>query len=270
MDAATVAAMCMLHAQNPAAYPLPSAAFLCPSSAAASVHFRDVASAATGRGGPPVFEPLRTIVSRHDALDAMARTVIAEAGDQGDSGMAGVVFTILNRVTDGRWGRTVEAVVNAPGQFEPVMRAGGSWRALRPVSVAEQARVNTIVNLALDGRLPDPTGGARFFQNPQLVARRARVGTVSPGLVNFGGAAPSAVIGAHAFYVAAGRLTEAGRGRGLGAAGAAQRSVSHEIFVGANRIGDVIGPRVPVASSGARTGIERGERPDPAGIFIAD
>jgi len=77
------------------------------------------------------------------------------------------------------------------------MRAGGDWRNLPAVSAAAQARVDTILNLALEGRLPDLTGGARFFQNPAIVASRARAGSVPAGLVNFGGATPSAVIGAH-------------------------------------------------------------------------
>ena len=111
----------------------------------------------------------------------------------------------LQRLADGRWGGSVEAVVNARRQFEPVMRAGGSWRSLPAVSEARQARIDTIINLALEGRLPDPTNGARFFQNPQIVAGRAARGEVSAGLVNFGGAPPSAVIGAHSFYVEAGR-----------------------------------------------------------------
>ena len=155
--------------------------------------------------------------------EAIARVAYAEAANQGDSGLAGVVYTIINRLADGRWGGSVEAVVNARRQFEPVMRAGGSWRSLPTVSEARQARIDTIINLALEGRLPDPTNGARFFQNPQIVAGRAARGEVSAGLVNFGGAPPSAVIGAHSFYVEAGRegarrLVLAGRRQRLVAA----------------------------------------------------
>lgn len=182
----------------------------------------------------------------------MARVVIAEAGDQGASGVAGVVFTILNRLSDGRWGGTVEAVVDAPGQFEPVARAGGSWRSLRPVSAAQEAKVSTIVNLALDGRLPDLTGGARYFQNPQIVAARARAGTVPASLVDFGGVTPSAVIGAHAFYpefyseqVRAHRsATGESRARAL----AGSRGSASVIFVGENRADLVAESRLTEAS----------------------
>lgn len=177
---------------------------------------------------------LRLLVDRPDARAGIARVAFAEAGNQGDSGLAAVVYTILNRLADGRWGPSVDAVLNAHGQFEPVMRAGGDWRGLPPVSEAAQARIDTILNLVLDGRLPDLTGGARYFQNPTIVAARARAGQVSPALVNFGGAAPSAIIGAHRFYVAAGP-GGAGRRR---PSPARPSTSSGGLFVGDNRVAD--------------------------------
>ena len=132
--------------------------------------------------------------------DGIARVAYAEAGNQGDSGLAGVVYTILNRLMDGGFGDGLDRVLDAPGQFEPVTRAGGNWTALPVRAAIEQAHIDTILNLALDGRLPDPTNGARFFQNPAIVAARASAGTVRPSLVNFGGQKPVAVIRDHAFY----------------------------------------------------------------------
>jgi spore germination cell wall hydrolase CwlJ-like protein len=134
-----------------------------------------------------------------DGRDAIARVAYAEAGNQGDSGLVGVVYTIVNRLIDGGFGGGVGAVLNAPGQFEPVTRAGG-WQRLPVRSAVEQAHIDTILNLAMDGRLPDPTNGARYFQNPAIVAGRAAAGTVSAGLVNFGGQKPVAVIKDHAFF----------------------------------------------------------------------
>lgn len=136
------------------------------------------------------------------AREGIARVAWAEAANQGDSGLLAVVCTILNRLADRRWGASVDAVLNARAQFEPVMRAGGDWRRL-PIPRADQrARIDALLNLILDGRLADPTGGALYFQNPAIVAARAQAGQVSPRLVHFGGASPSAVIGDHAFYVA--------------------------------------------------------------------
>ena len=231
MDPAALAGLCLLLARGQSAQPLP-AGVNCPPPAPASA----VMAPPLTRSG------LAPLVAGPDAREAITRVAFAEAGNQGDSGLAAVVYTILNRVQDGRWGATVEAVVNARGQFEPVMRVGGDWRRLPASTVAQRARIETILNLALEGRLPDLTNGARFFQNPQIVADRATRGEVSEGLVNFGGTGPSAVIGAHSFYVdvrsAGGRGTRSAKPsstpRGSSSA-AAWQSAGGAIFVGDNR-----------------------------------
>jgi hypothetical protein len=192
---ATLAALCVIHAHSPS-----GALLTFPAPCAGGV----AAAPATFAPGRSV-AGLARIVSTPEARDALSRVAYAEAGNQGDSGLAGVVYTILNRLLDGRWGATIEAVVDAPHQFEPVMRAGGSWRGLRPVSVAQRAHIDAILNLALDGALPDLTSGARYFQNRTIVAQRAAAGIVSPSLVGFGGATATARIGAHTFYAHAGR-----------------------------------------------------------------
>ena len=223
MDAAAVAGLCAVLAHAGLSGPLPQGV-TCPPVAAVPSPPSAPASAAT-------LSFLARAIDAPSAREGIARVAYAEAGNQGDSGLAAVVYAILNRVADGRWGASVDAVLNAHAQFEPVMRAGGDWRGLPAISQAQQARVDTILNLAVDGRLPDLTNGARYFQNPVIVARRARDGEVSPRLVNFGGAPPSAVIGAHTFYVG-----PAGPGR---AAGARRPGIStaptDSLFVGDNR-----------------------------------
>ncbi|MDG2528183.1 cell wall hydrolase [Caulobacter endophyticus] len=156
------------------------------------------------QGGVARAEDLAAALAAPGAREAIARVTVAEAANQGDSGLLAVVCTILNRLADGRWGRSVDQVLNARAQFEPVLRAGGDWRALPAASPVQRARVDTLVNLVLEGRVPDPTGKALYFQNPRIVAARAAAGQVSPRLVHFGGRAPSAVIGDHAFYVETG------------------------------------------------------------------
>ncbi len=203
---------------------------------ALAAHPGQAQSLEPGRGPPTaVFSGLAPSIQAPGARDAIARVAQAEAAGQGDSGQAAVVYTILNRLASGLWGQSVDQVVNAKGQFEPVMRAGGDWRALPPAGAAQRARVDTILNLALEGRLPDLTGGALYFQNPRIVAARAKAGAVSPNLVHFGGSAPSAVIGDHAFYAQlAGRravapvdaLARAGGGIFVGKAKAAQVAAS--------------------------------------------
>ena len=217
MDAVALAGLCALLAHGGAHQPDVQGAHC-------GVTGPPIVSALTppaGRGGGFNAQQVAALVAGDDARDGIARVAYAEAGNQGDSGLAAVVYAILNRLNDGRWGGSIDAVLNASHQFEPVMRAGGRWRNLRPVSEARRARIDTIINLALEGRLPDLTNGARFFQNPRIVADRAGAGEVSASLVNFGGTAPSAIIGAHSFYVEAAR----GGGRRARPGGLASRPI---------------------------------------------
>ena len=153
---------------------------------------------------------LQSVKLSNEDRDAIARVAFAEAANQGDSGLAGVTYTIINRLISGQWGGSVTAVVNAPRQFEPVHRAGG-WRQLPALSPTQRTRVDTIINLALDGRLPDLTNGALLFQNPDVVADREAAGTVSKGLTHFGGSTPSAVIRDHTFYASINNAVGAGK-----------------------------------------------------------
>lgn len=157
--------------------------------------------------------PNAEVLNSREARDALARVAYAEAGNQGESGLAAVVYTILNRLADGRWGATVQAVVDAPHQFEPVARVGGTWRRLASVTPVQEASIHTIVALAVQGRLPDLTQGARYFQNPKIVAKRAAAGVAAPELLDFGGAPRSARIGDHTFFRDAIHRRRSGRSR---------------------------------------------------------
>ena len=131
--------------------------------------------------------------------EAIGRVTYAEAGNQGEEGLAAVIFTILNRVNSGQFGSSVQDVIDAPNQFEPATRAGG-WRYLPPLDQTQSVQFETILNLILAGWLPDLTNGALFFQNARIVAARAARGAGSPYLVDFGGTPPVAEIGDHRFY----------------------------------------------------------------------
>lgn len=142
---------------------------------------------------------LQTLKLSETDRDAIGRVTYAEAGNQGDTGMAAVVFVILNRLASGEFGSSVTQIINAKNQFEPATRVKG-WDKLPPLNPQQQARIDTIINLSLDGRLPDPTNGALYFQNPATVAQREATGKVSKGLTRFNGSTPAAVIRDHEFY----------------------------------------------------------------------
>jgi N-acetylmuramoyl-L-alanine amidase len=259
MDAAAIAGLCAVLAHGaPAAHPPDGVN--CP-------------PAIVSGDTPPIKATVGQLadrVSSSEARAGIARVSFAEAGNQGDSGLAAVVYTILNRLADGRWGDTIDGVLNARDQFEPVLKVGGDWRRLAPVSPAQQARIDTILNLALDGRLPDLTNGARYFQNPRIVAARAQSGEVSPSLVNFGGQHPSAIIGAHSFY--------AGAGGRRGAAAVVARATAQRvepgggvsIFVGENRAPGIAGPPAVSASATDSDTPSATQLNDPSrGLFVS-
>jgi spore germination cell wall hydrolase CwlJ-like protein len=142
---------------------------------------------------------LKTLTFSEIDREAIARVSYAEAATQGEAGLAGVVYTILNRLISGEFGKNIIDILNAPHQFEPVHRVGG-WQNLPTIDETQKAKINTIINLALEGHLPDVTKGALFFQNPKIVTMRETKGTVSKGLTHFGGSKPSSVIKDHATF----------------------------------------------------------------------
>ena len=132
--------------------------------------------------------------------NALTRVALAESAAEGDSGLAAVVLVIRNRLKSGRFGTTLDDVLNAPRQFEPVWRRG-SWTALPAPTLSQRSRLDAIVNLICDGRVPDFTHGSLYFQNTAVVQARAIQGTVSARLVAFGNRSAAAVIGRHSFYL---------------------------------------------------------------------
>ena len=144
-------------------------------------------------------EKLSTLNLTIDDKDALIRIIEAEASDQGDIGQAYVLFVVLNRTIHKDFPSNVQAVINEPNQFEPATTAKG-WHNLRPVQGEKAAKIKTMINLATSGTMPDPTGGALYFQNIKTVAKREEKGTVSKGLTGFNGSTPKATINDHTFY----------------------------------------------------------------------
>ena len=89
MDPAALAGLCALLARGATAQPLPGGVN-CPPPAAAAP--RPAASPRALIGAPG----LAAQVADATAREAIARVAYAEAANQGDSGLAGVVYTILN------------------------------------------------------------------------------------------------------------------------------------------------------------------------------
>jgi hypothetical protein len=103
--------------------------------------------------------------------DLMIRTVVGESDDQPAIGQAGVAHVIMNRLKDGRWGDTPSSVVLARNQFEPWSTRARELIAIKPES-DRYKKVASVVDDVLAGKIPDPTGGATHFLEPDIVRRR--------------------------------------------------------------------------------------------------
>lgn len=94
-------------------------------------------------------------------IEWLAKVIASEAGSVYDDGdwvrcadeeRAAVGWTVLNRLEAGTFGKTIKGVITAPGQY-----------------AYEQESTSEIAELAqklLEGKIPDPTGGATHFFSP--------------------------------------------------------------------------------------------------------
>lgn len=94
-------------------------------------------------------------------LDMMARIIWAEARGEEYLGKVAVGATIINRLKSGKYGNTLEGVLFAKGQYQPMRN--GSYKNARPTEAEFKA-----AREAFDG--VDPTKGAHSFYAPHLVA----------------------------------------------------------------------------------------------------
>lgn len=123
--------------------------------------------------------------------DLLARIVAFEAGNQDDLGRQAVVHVVLNRLKSGEFGSSATDVLTAPNQFEPYETKRSEVLGLSPESDAYQKGMAAI-EAALAG--PDPTKGATFFLNPEIVKKR-RGGSLPDWATG-----ETVTIGDHTFY----------------------------------------------------------------------
>ena len=103
--------------------------------------------------------------------ELLARTLQAEAGNQGLSGMLAAGSVIMNRANTSGYGNGVRGVILKPGQFS-------AWNSLTGYAGGEQGQdmanmqASTDAYAAADrllaGKYADPTGGATHYYNPAI------------------------------------------------------------------------------------------------------
>ena len=127
--------------------------------------------------------------------DIAIRTILGEAGDQGQAGQAAVANVIRNRHAAG-FADSASGVALQKGQFEPWMTEAGRARlqAIDPSSPAYRQAGETLDNV-YSGQYADPTNGATHFYAPAL---QSALGRKDPSWTD--NYQHTATIGGHAFY----------------------------------------------------------------------
>lgn len=127
-----------------------------------------------------------------DDVDALTRMLVGEAIGEGEEGMAAAAHVARTRAEKGWQGAaSLRDVVYAPRQFEAMTR--DDVRNLSPQDPRYQ-QARQIAEGVLSGQIPDPTGGATNFINPDL---QADLGRNQPGWAPQG---QGRRIGRHVFY----------------------------------------------------------------------
>jgi hypothetical protein len=135
------------------------------------------------------------------ARDLVIRTVLGEAANEPDEGMAAVAAVIRNRVQSGRFGGSVPEVVLKPKQFEPWNTPDGRSRmyGYAPDSEPYSRAARAVDSVFAQGS--DPTSGATHFYSPTA---QAALGREPPKWAQ----GEPQNIGRHAFYAPEGRVAQ--------------------------------------------------------------
>ncbi|QXV74300.1 cell wall hydrolase SleB-like protein [Rhizobium phage RHEph15] len=155
---------------------------------------------------PTPVEPVMSLVGND--RDLGIKTLIGEAGNQGEFGMAAVAHVIRNRATDSRYPNSITGVVTQKSQFS-VWNKGkegraGELSALGPGNPLYD-KAAKVFDAVMSGRHVDPTGGALNYHSPAGMTAYAAQGVkVSQATLNRTRAAEadgnSIRIGGHVFY----------------------------------------------------------------------
>lgn len=92
-----------------------------------------------------------------------ARTIWGEARGEGDAGIGAVAHVLLNRVNDGRWGKTLFEVCTAPWQFSCWNKADPNRPHMLALDDDDPVLQECIAAINYAPGEPDQTGGATHY-----------------------------------------------------------------------------------------------------------
>lgn len=107
---------------------------------------------------------------RNNLLDVLAWTMLGEAANQGDTGMSAIAHVVLNRANSGRYPSDPLKVALQPKQFSAwnaTNNGGNKPKERWGRDSAEFQHARELAQGVLDGKIPDPTGGATHYWAPK-------------------------------------------------------------------------------------------------------
>jgi len=116
------------------------------------------------------FTPGENMTVTDKDRDILARTLWGEARGESLAGQIAVAWTIRNRVNDGNdkswWGEGYTGVCQKPYQFSCWNKTDPNYQFLigvKVISFRELAQARIAAEQVIDGKVPDPTGGATHY-----------------------------------------------------------------------------------------------------------
>ena len=129
--------------------------------------------------------PVTMSRQQEDDLKLMAANIYYEARNQDVTGMEAVAYVALNRLRDGRFGRTLEDIITArslrQSKKHPHKKVLGacqfSWVCETDIDPKNKAKWEQSYSIAYRVMMygsaeDDPTGGAIYYMNPKATKKR--------------------------------------------------------------------------------------------------
>lgn len=116
------------------------------------------------------FYPEKSMSVTEKDRNILARTLWGEARGESLAGQIAVAWTIRNRVNDGVskswWGEGYAGVCQKPYQFSCWNKTDPNYQFLigmKQIPLRELAQARIVADQVIDGKVPDPTGGANHY-----------------------------------------------------------------------------------------------------------
>lgn len=114
-----------------------------------------------------------TILSGMSPQELVARTLMGEAGQEGELGMLAAAAVMDNRRKSGAYGNTFHDVILQPGQFSLYNDITG-YAGGQGANKAWQGKISPtawdVAGRVVSGGYDDPTGGATHYYNPRVAS----------------------------------------------------------------------------------------------------